>query len=334
MAVDRSGFSLRSYQHEDLHGIVELLNQAERAAIGRDFTSLEEFAADMQSVGFNPETDTAVILSADGKHAGYAEVAAGRKPIVRLRAYGSVHPDFRNQGLGRRLVEWTEERSRQYIHHAPQGARVVLHHFVYNVQEDAIALLNQLGYQHIRSFYRMLVDLDDRIQPPFIPDGIRLRPIQNDPEEIRAALWIDYQAFMNHWGSVGETFEDYYARTLNRLTTRPQYDLSACRLAVAGEEPVGLAISSLWTQEDADKGWVDAIGVLKSWRGRGIGQALLMDEFVELKKRGKKRAGLSVDAENQTGALELYFRAGMRIDLEVRVYEKELRQGVDLMARG
>jgi mycothiol synthase len=334
MDGEHNEFALRSYRPEDLQGIVELLNTAERSDIDRDFTSPDDFAADMQSIGFNHETDTALILSADGRYAGYAEVAAGRKSPVRLRAYGVVHPDFRSKGLGRRLIEWTEERAKQFIHQAPRDVRVVLHHFAYAVREDAIALLNQQGYQHIRSFYRMSTELVERIKEPVIPEGISLRPIRNDLEEIRAALWVDYQSFRNHWGSVLESFEDYYARTLNRLKTRSQYDLSACRLAFAGDEPVGVAICSLWTQEDADKGWIDAIGVLKPWRGRQIGQALLMDELVELKKRGRKRAGLSVDAGNQTGALELYFRAGMHIDLEVQVYEKELRPGVDLMAHG
>jgi len=61
---------------------------------------------------------------------------------------------------------------------------------------------------------------------------------------------------------------------------------------------------------------------------------LLQEVFTEFKKRGKKRAGLNVDADNSSGALGLYLQAGMRVELETQVFEKELRPGIDLMVRG
>jgi hypothetical protein len=49
-------------------------------------------------------------------------------------------------------------------------------------------------------------------------------------------------------------------------------------------------------------------------------------------ERGKLRVGLGVDAENITGALRLYEKAGMHSDPNRTyvVYEKELRSGIDL----
>ena len=48
-----------------------------------------------------------------------------------------------------------------------------------------------------------------------------------------------------------------------------------------------------------------------AYRQRGLGGALLRRGFQELFDRGLRRAGLGVDAENPTGALGLYERAGM-----------------------
>jgi ribosomal protein S18 acetylase RimI-like enzyme len=49
------------------------------------------------------------------------------------------------------------------------------------------------------------------------------------------------------------------------------------------------------------------------WRRRGLGEALLRSAFDALHARGFRRAGLGVDAENATGAVALYERAGMHV---------------------
>lgn len=332
MRADRNTAILRPYTPEDLHGVVQMLNLAEREITGKDFTSPEDFSADMVSSGFDYRNDTAVIVIDTDHVIAYAEVFADKDPAVRLRGYGRVHPDFRGRGYGTRLIHWSETHAQQLLPKAPPEARVVLHQSTYAGQTDAIELLKENGYQYVRSSYRMLVDLDDYCPLPQTPEGISLRPIQNTEADLRAALWVDHQAFIGHWGHIEEDFEEYVARFKQRLKIRPQIDLSACWVAVAGETLVGLSICSLWTEEDADKGWVNILGVLKPWRKRGVGRALLLESFAELKRRGRKRAGLFVDAGNR-GALNLYFQAGMRVEQESQIFEKELQPGIDLMAR-
>jgi mycothiol synthase len=53
------------------------------------------------------------------------------------------------------------------------------------------------------------------------------------------------------------------------------------------------------------------IGVRPSWRGHGLGDALLAHSLTALRGRGLGRAALNVDAENTSGALRLYRKAGM-----------------------
>ena len=69
---------------------------------------------------------------------------------------------------------------------------------------------------------------------------------------------------------------------------------------------------------------VGLIGVRGPWRRRGLGLALLHHSFGEFHRRGERRVGLGVDAENATGATLLYERAGMHVHAEEVVYEKEL----------
>ncbi len=334
MGSNRTEIKLRAYQPGDLFGVVELLNRSEQAVTGQNITSPEDFAADLRSYGFNPETDTALILAGDGSLAGYADLMGDKTPMVRLNAFVRVHPEFKGMGIGSRLFEWTEARARQLLHRAPEGARVVLQNSVYSLETDAISLLEAHGYSYVRSSYRMLIDLEGLDPQPLIPTGITFRPIDHNEADLRAAAWVDHQAFLDHWGAVEEPFEFFYEKFKHRLDTDPAIDLSACRLALQGETAVGMTICKPQTEEDAEKGWVNILGVLKPWRKHGIGRALLLDAFSEFKRRGKKRAGLFVDAANLTGALQLYLRAGMRVEYERQIFEKELRPGVDLMLRG
>ena len=50
--------------------------------------------------------------------------------------------------------------------------------------------------------------------------------------------------------------------------------------------------------------------------------ALLEHSFGELQRRGRTRAGLSVDAENTTGAVRLYERVGVTVLERQDTWEK------------
>jgi len=57
---------------------------------------------------------------------------------------------------------------------------------------------------------------------------------------------------------------------------------------------------------------------------------LLRHSFNEFYQRGNRKVGLGVDAENLTGALRLYEKAGMHIYRQYNSYEKELRAGKEI----
>jgi ribosomal protein S18 acetylase RimI-like enzyme len=325
---------MRAYQPGDLHAVVDLLNRSEQAITGQNLTSPADFTAEMQSYGFDPGIDTVLILIESGTVIGYADLFADQDPVVRMRSFLRVHPEYRSRDEWIALLEWTEARARQLLPRAPAGARVVLQNSVYAAETNEIAWLEVHGYQYVRSSYRMLIDLEKIDPQPLLPEGISLRPLENTEADLRAAAWVDHQAFLDHWGAVEQPFEVFYQKFKHRFETDPNNDLPACRLAFDGNTAVGLSICRPRTEEDADKGWVSILCVLRSWRKRGIGQALLAEAFSEFKRRGKKRAGLFVDAGNLTGALQLYLRAGMQVEFERQIYEKELRPGAEWMVRG
>jgi mycothiol synthase len=69
-------------------------------------------------------------------------------------------------------------------------------------------------------------------------------------------------------------------------------------------------------------GWVRILGVLPAFRRRGLALALLQHVFRHFADLGMKRVGLGVDAENPTGAVALYERAGMHVVRRNVTYER------------
>ena len=64
-------------------------------------------------------------------------------------------------------------------------------------------------------------------------------------------------------------------------------------------------------------------------RGKGLGTALLVHSLHVLHKEGMEGAHLNADAENLTGAMRLYERAGFRIRKTYISYRKSLRGNGD-----
>jgi mycothiol synthase len=129
------------------------------------------------------------------------------------------------------------------------------------------------------------------------------------------------EAFRDHWGQGMRAYEDWASRGDGRGSA-PSFVL----VAREGDQIAGALVGRVGTGADPEAGSVAELGVRRSWRGRGLGLALLHMAFAEFRRRGLVRARLIVDSESPTGATRLYDRAGMRVELAWDRWEKELRQ--------
>jgi ribosomal protein S18 acetylase RimI-like enzyme len=98
-----------------------------------------------------------------------------------------------------------------------------------------------------------------------------------------------------------------------------------------GERIAGFSLD--WQDAEPPRGWVGTLGVLRAYRRRGLGEALLRHSFAEFWRRGVRRVVLGVDSQSLTGATRLYERVGMRAVRQWDSFEKELRPGVELSTR-
>jgi ribosomal protein S18 acetylase RimI-like enzyme len=107
---------------------------------------------------------------------------------------------------------------------------------------------------------------------------------------------------------------------LDRFVRRPSYDPTLWFLAVDGSDVVG-AISA---EQTPSMGWIRQLSVLPSHRGMGIGTSLLQETYCAFHAREVRRVRLGVDADNKSGAVNLYKRVGMHVACEYRCYDKDL----------
>ena len=126
--------------------------------------------------------------------------------------------------------------------------------------------------------------------------ALRLRALRDAPDSFGETL------------SQAEAQPASYWEELTRQVTGSGGQIMT--LACEGDEIVG-TVYGLRDRERADMGRVGGMWVDPSWRGRGIGQALLRAVWEWARGRGFRRLGLWAP-EHRPAALALYRRAGFR----------------------
>ena len=312
-----AGYTPRQPEESDIPAILVLLATHDIAHTGiADAWTEEDIRQDWQRI--DASRDAWAIHAPNGALAAYATVQD--EGSGQLWGDGYVHPKHWGRGLGTALVRLTEQRARELVPNAPEGARVVLANNVMLSDMPGRQLLEGEGYDLARAFWRMGIELAAEPEAPAWPEGITLRTFERGRDERRVFECVE-EAFADHWGHVPRGYEEWIARI-----DWPSFDSSLWLLAEEGEQLAGVALC----RRRPDGGWVNTLGVRRPWRQRGLGEALLRQAFRELYLRGERSVGLGVDAQSLTGATRLYERAGMHVTMQFARYEKELRPGVDL----
>ncbi len=328
----RPAYTARPAWLNDVDTACALRNDWSMKMKGVAIYDAEEMLSDWQIPGFNLETDT-VLVHEDGSLVGLAFVWDTDQPHVRVHGSFYIHPDHSNPDLESALLQWIEARARKAIDLAPHEARVIATHDAFSVDENRKTLLVQHGYQLVRHFVRLRIEMDEPPTPPRIPAGIVIRPF-NPQSDLRATAIATRDAFRDHWGFVENDLEEEIEQWRHWVYEDPTVDPSLWYVACNGEEIVGLCNGAAERPEADDLAYIHIVAVRKPWRGRGIARALLQHAFAGYYGRGKTVVDLDADAANLAGAMRLYEGVGMKQVWRSDAYEKEIRPGVDLMKRG
>jgi mycothiol synthase len=284
--------------------VAELMMAVETATYGATTFSpadLEDEWADLDL-----ERDVRVVKDGDGGIVGYGLL---EERGDRWRVEGYVHPGARGRGIGALLATELEQEAVSRGAHRVQNS-------VFEVDAAARALLGSLGYDAVRVFREMRIELDAAPPPPAWPDGLRIDGF--DPERDAAEFHAAHEeAFADHWDHPAR---DFAAWSKTHLASE-RFDPALWCVVRAGDQ---IAAGTICTGETYGGGWVAALFTRRPWRKQGVGAALLADAFGRFWARGERNVGLGVDAESATGAFRLYERAGMTPALGWVMYEKRL----------
>jgi ribosomal protein S18 acetylase RimI-like enzyme len=292
-----------------------MLDEVESAETGEPRRS----PIDLAAFGCDPrvklETNTWLALAPGGEAAGFAFVFWSGDAQGEAEPF--VHPDYRGLGLGAALLETIEARAEELASGAPPEVLPRLHVFCGQDKVRRRGWLLDHGYRAVRESYRMVLELGDEPPAPApLAPGVELRPFVpgRDDAAVHAA---SEEAFADHFLHDPSPLDVWRAHVMGRKG----FDPSLWLVAWAGDEVAGEALAYV----DSHEGYVDSLSVRRRWRGRGLGLCLLTSVIALLHQRGRRKVRLGVDAQNSTGALAVYLKAGMRIERREEAYAKDLR---------
>jgi mycothiol synthase len=298
---------LRTPTRDDAAAIAGLCN-----ALTRDL--YDEADADEQAVArwFDLPNLAMFLVERDGRPVGYVDLNReddGVHVAIDLR----VHPDARGSGVADALLDVVETWAREQV-----GPGALARAFVPERDPEEPEVLERRGYRVIRHSLNMEIELPEQLEPPVWPSGIALRTFEREPDEQVVYECVE-ETFSDHW--------DYRPTPIDhwrKFAFDERHDPALWLLAEEDGELAGVCLNTWHFSGDPTFGWVGTLGVRRPWRRRGLGLAFLRQSFLDFKQRGAGRVGLGVDAENSTGAVRLYERAGMQPVRRHDTYERAL----------
>jgi len=229
-----------------------------------------------------------------------------------------IVPEYRRKHIGTALAETAiksfQERG---IHKYEAGAR--------NTNIAAQKFLEKLEFKMYRVFSRMKRGLTDLPENVGENKDIIIKDIGTDDEALKLENTLLNESMKEHFNFRPMTLEEtqYYTREQEKQGVKYN-DF----IAYVNDVPAGLMITAIDPREiehqKKNVAWTLVLGVLKPYRSKGIGKALLIHAMKFLKEKGMKEAMLGVDDTNITKAIKIYESLGFEVILKYYRYIKEL----------
>ena len=330
--VEYPGLTLRPAQSHDTPHIYDLL-QAIAAADGSISTvSLQDIGNLFNDPWSDPQADSLLALTSDGKIAGlawvlldpaYAQQTANLTwSNIHAEIWCNVHPASQgyDPGLGAYLLQWADKRGATRLYDVPHSnlPRFLLTN-CWEDQVDKIIMLEGHGYCPVRYFARMSRDLGQPVPEEPLLAGLRLCTYNPElSEPLREAY---NEAFKNDWNYQYASPQDWQRIYISRPDFFPELTF----LAMDRDRIAGFSLNHVHQTPDGKReGFITYIGTLPEWRKRGVASALLCASLHAFQSQGLAYAALGVDTDNPNEAFGLYARLGFVINRRLVQYARSV----------
>jgi GNAT superfamily N-acetyltransferase len=288
-------------QVSSLAAAIEHLDDSlERHSIDEILESLEKSGEDVSQVGVVGRDRRGSIV-AYGLDLVHPKDTSPR----RVRLVGGIHPAWRDKGIGHGLLEWQLAAAKRWdyatrrAHHGPLK--------VYAVADSKLTAMRELyesyGLQP-ETWYldaHRTFSADHPPKRPEVPDAVALRPYSCMPPV--AVLAAHNEAFLDRQGATQIGPAEWH-ESMTRPGSRP--DLSW--VLTVGDRVIGYALNCVedTSEEEAQEGWTDRLGVIPAWRGRGLSGLLLQASAASFFEAGLPGAGIGVDTDDPLAEMARY----------------------------
>ena len=187
------------------------------------------------------------------------------------------------------------------------------------VQSNDLAyksLLENHGFTILRKYWtlEMKLPVENESSSPSL--GV-IRELDLDKEDdLRTFHEVHQDAFSQHFGFMPRQFDEWSEIVIR---DKDETNMQAWLISVNGV-PAGF-VDFNDEQLHNDSGYVSGLGVMQAFQGKGLGEALLRHAIQINSELGRSKLCLSVDAGNESGALRLYEKVGMKPISEWHQYE-------------
>ena len=292
---------MRPLTPDDAVAILALTVACDEAAIGVADYTLEDVTDDLARPGWRGwgvDGPGPTLLSMCSLERRQGQLAFAADVMVQPGEPAAV---------GARALDFVRRRA------AETDPQLPVHVLTYATADRDRSWLADAGGQVVRHYWRMSATFAEPPLDPRLPNGVTIDQPGDDAGRLRDLHRVIDTAFLDHYGFGETVFEEW----LDRQSSSPGADRGLWWLASVDGAPAAALVGRDWP----DTGWVQGVGTLREFRGRGLARLLLLTAFAEFGRRGQLTVSLGVDADNPTGAVALYESVGMRVSHETLRYE-------------
>jgi GNAT superfamily N-acetyltransferase len=266
-----------------------------------------------------------ILAEVVGEVVGYARGwwVAESETTYLYKHTGFLLPEWRRKGIGCVMLNWMEKNLKEIAKAHPRESEKYFQVNLGQSQKGAAILLERAGYQPVRHFYQMVRSTLDDLPDFQLPEGLEILPVT--PDHYRPIWESMYAASEEEWGT-SEPSEEAYKEWQKHLHFQPELWQIAWDLVT--NKVIGTVLTYISHDEnqqfERQRGYTEGVGVVPTWRRRGVARALISLSLQAQRAAGMTESALVADSQSAFGITRLYESCGFQIVDRDTVYRKPL----------
>lgn len=312
--MSSSSVKIRKFTIGDLPSVAEIRNAS--LAISPDFYSMT--VDRIRSTGMTSElqlTSEIFVAERDGAVRGYIHIYTEPHLMGRINIDAfHVHPEERRSGIGTMLLEAAEAKAREW-----NGRYLSI--AIPAAVETSQTFLIKHQFQLVRYFWKLRHAALEGLPAAELPGNLRFRTFRRGMDEA-AYVELLNATFAEHWD-----FAPITQPELEEWNQRPDFDPRGSFFIVDGEREIAhitvLVDPQRYEETHDAAARVFELGVLPSYRGKGLGYQLLLKASEFSREHDLNALELVVDGQNDA-AKGMYEQMGFQEKRAILVFHKAL----------